>query len=173
MIHSSPTGLPGYIRIKFWSNFIPLLLISEVLAAVSSLLLKSSILLLSVAVVDTFFLTMVIAAMSLYFGIIYVNFSAESFTRMPSGFGGMVFMIASMIFAGAILLLQSHAFWLYFRDGVGWGLSVAAISWKHYVYLATMIGLSGTICLKSTGAFLSAATARISYLEEGPQVDQS
>lgn len=174
LIHSSPMGLRQYVTVKFLSNLVPLLIVSEFLILVSSWLLETSHRVAVLGAVDTFFLTIGITALSLYFGTVYVNFSAESFTRIPSGFGGMVFMVASMIFVTVVLAVQAYPFWLCFKHEVGWESSHAqAVTLELYLKLAATVAASCFSTLFVTWAALRRTERRLRYLEEGAHIDSA
>ncbi|MBI4869681.1 MAG: hypothetical protein HY816_22305 [Candidatus Wallbacteria bacterium] len=113
-IHASPLALERYLRIKFWMNFVPLLAIALVLVVVSNGLLgvRSAIFWLSLA--DAVIVTLAVSAMAIGFGSYYRNFKAENFAQIPSGFGGMVFMVACMAFVVVFLCLQAYPMYVYF-----------------------------------------------------------
>ncbi|MBI4872471.1 MAG: hypothetical protein HY814_13005 [Candidatus Riflebacteria bacterium] len=113
-IHASPLSLQTYVWIKFWSNFVPLLLIALILVCVSDALLGVRPGIFVLGVLDAALVTLVVSALAIVFGAQYRNFRAENFAQIPSGFGGMVFMVTSLAFVVVFLLLQAYPMWAYY-----------------------------------------------------------
>ncbi|MBI3893440.1 MAG: hypothetical protein HY303_18130 [Candidatus Wallbacteria bacterium] len=116
-IHASPLPLERYLWIKFWMNFLPLQAIALLLVIVSDALLgvRQAIFWLSIA--DSVLVTLAVSALAIGFGAYYRNFKAENFAQIPSGFGGMVFMVACMAFVLVFLGLQAYPMYLYYLAG--------------------------------------------------------
>jgi ABC-2 type transport system permease protein len=113
-IHASPISLTGYLWIKFWTNFLPLLTISLVLVTVSNLLLGVKPAIFALGLLDGVLVALVVSSLAIVFGAYYRNFKAENFAQIPSGFGGMVFMVACLAFVTVLLTLQSYPMYVYY-----------------------------------------------------------
>ncbi len=112
-IHSSPIRLSHYLWIKYWMNFFPLLFIALFLVIVSNLLLGVRPEIFALSVLDGVLVTLAVSSLAIVFGSYYRNFKAENFAQIPSGFGGMVFMVACLAFVTLLLGLQAYPLYVY------------------------------------------------------------
>jgi ABC-2 type transport system permease protein len=161
LIHSSPLGIQRYVRVKFWSNFTPLLLVSCVLVCVSDYILGVRLLMFLVSLVDIVLFTLVISSFALAYGAVYHDFRRQSVSEIPSSFGGMVFMVSTLITICVVLAIQAVPFWFL-------TINALSVSRTHPFYIAMTLGcgaLSIAICLGVTWAGLRWATRCLEYLE--------
>lgn len=108
IIKSSPIGLKGFLWCKFWVNFIFLVIMSEILIVFTNYLLKVDTLMMLVSIVTIFLMTFGITSLGIGCGAMYPRFKVENIAQIPTGFGGLLFMILSMLFIGLIIVLEAR-----------------------------------------------------------------
>ena len=100
IIRSSPLPLKDFLWAKFWSSVLPLLVLAEVLIVLSNILLKVSGLMMVIGVVTVFLMTFGITALGVGMGAVFPRFRYENVAQIPTGFGGIAYMIVTMLFIG-------------------------------------------------------------------------
>jgi len=108
LLKSAPLSMKRFLWSKMFVLTIPLLILGQFLVFVSSRILESdhSTTLLACAVVFT--LTFAIAALGTGMGAIFPRFEVENPAHIPTGIGGIFYMIASLGLIGATLLLLAR-----------------------------------------------------------------
>lgn len=112
IIRSSPLRLQDFLWAKFWSGVLPLLVLSEVLIVLSNVLLKVSPVMMVLGSVTVLFMTVGITAIGVGMGAVFPRFHYENVAQIPTGFGGIVFMLVSMLYIGILIGLEA---WPYYR----------------------------------------------------------
>jgi len=107
IIKSSPMGLKKFLWCKFWVNFIFLVIMSEILIIFTNYLLKVDSLIMSVSIATIFLMTFGITSLGIGCGAMYPRFRVENIAQIPTGFGGLLFMILSILFIGSIIVLEA------------------------------------------------------------------
>ena len=114
LILVSPLSTEAYLRVKYWTSAVPLTALAVMLAVTSSILLDTSPLITALVIVDVTLLSLGISSLALLLGTVYADIEAHNFAEIPSGWGGMLFMLASMVFIGVFLAFQAYPFYLHF-----------------------------------------------------------
>ena len=106
LIRSSPLGLKGYIWSKYWISFFPLLLLGETLIILTNLLLDTHPVVAWLGVGVIFFMVLGITGLGIGIGAIYPNFKWENVSKIPSSFGGVIFMVLATTFVAVVVAVQ-------------------------------------------------------------------
>ncbi len=112
IIRSSPLKLRDFLWAKFWSGVLPLLILSEILIVLSNILLKVSPVMMVLGAITVLFLTLGITALGVGMGALFPRFHYENVAQIPTGFGGIVFMLVAMLYIGIVVGLEA---WPYYR----------------------------------------------------------
>jgi ABC-2 type transport system permease protein len=107
IVRSSPLDLKDFLWAKFWSSVLPLLMLSEVLIVLSNIMLQVSPLMMLIGVVTVFLMTFGISAMGVGMGAVFPRFRYENVAQIPTGFGGITYMLITMLFIGAVISLEA------------------------------------------------------------------
>jgi ABC-2 type transport system permease protein len=107
IIRSSPISPRSFLWSKFWSSLIPLLIVAEILIILSNQFLQATRFMIILSAATLFFMTFGIVGLGVGMGALYPRFKAENAAQIPSGLGGAFFMILSMTFIGAIVILEA------------------------------------------------------------------
>jgi ABC-2 type transport system permease protein len=68
-------------------------------------------------------LTLAIASMALCFGTLFPQFDTENAAQIPTSFGGLLFMMSSIVLILAVIVLEARPVWFLLkaqRDGVAY-----------------------------------------------------
>jgi ABC-2 type transport system permease protein len=105
IIRSSPMGLRGLLWCKFWVNFVFLALLAVILTVCSNYFLRVEPYMMVLSTVTVLFMTFGLTSLSVGFGSMYPRFRYENVAQIPNGFGGLMYMMCSVLFVGAIVVL--------------------------------------------------------------------
>jgi ABC-2 type transport system permease protein len=107
LLQIAPIGLRSLLWSKFWLNFVPLLLLGELLVCLSNLLLHVPQWMMLLSIITVLFMTFGITAIGVGVGALYPNFNYDNAAEIPTSFGGAVCMILSMTFIGVTVMIQA------------------------------------------------------------------
>jgi ABC-2 type transport system permease protein len=129
---------------KYWVGTVPLLVLALVLTGVTNILLEVRPFMMIVGLVTISGLTLAIAAMALGFGALYPQFETENAAQIPTSFGGLIYMMATIAVLAGVILALWQAVYTYVR---------AVYERRPVVVDAWMIGwfcVAGAICVLAT-----------------------
>src|SRR6267143_577175 len=115
LLRSSPLDLRALLWSKYWVGTIPLLLLALLLTGLTNVLLKVSPFMMVVSLTTICALTLAIAALALGFGALYPQFETENAAQIPTSFGGLVFMMATIALLAAVILCLAGPVYTYLR----------------------------------------------------------
>ncbi len=114
IIRSSPVPLRVFLWCKFWVSLIPLLALAETLILLSNFLLQVSSFMMVLSAITLFCITFGIAGLGIGMGALYPRFKFENTAQIASGYGGILYMILSLLFIGAIVVLEAWPVYVIF-----------------------------------------------------------
>ncbi|HEY6852757.1 MAG TPA: hypothetical protein VI139_00815 [Gemmatimonadales bacterium] len=159
LLRSSPLDLRALLWSKYWVGTMPLLVLAMLLTGLTNVLLKVSPFMMTVSMTAMFALTLAISAMALGFGAVYPQFETENAAQIPTSFGGLVFMMATVALLGAVIFVLWQAVYQYVR---------AVYDGRPVVIDAWMIGcftVAGLICATATVIPLIVGLRRMEQFE--------
>jgi ABC-2 type transport system permease protein len=115
LLRSSPLDLRALLWSKYWVGTVPLLVLALLLTGLTNVLLQVRPFMMIVGMVTICGLTFAIAALALGFGALYPQFETENAAQIPTSFGGLVFMMATIALLGAVIFLLWQAVYQYVR----------------------------------------------------------
>ena len=117
ILQTAPISLRASLWSKFWLNFVPLLVLGELLVFASNLMLRvpSWMMLLSLATI--FLMTFGISAIGVGVGALYPKFNYDNAAEIPTSFGGAMCMIFSIAFIGAAVMIEAWPIYLLAMEG--------------------------------------------------------
>ena len=107
LIRSAPLIIKDFIWSKFWLNFVFLVLLAESLIVCSNYLLRVDGFMMLVSSVTMALMTFGITSLSIGCGATYPRFDVENKAQIPTGFGGLLYMILAILFVGSIVVLEA------------------------------------------------------------------
>ncbi|HTD70758.1 MAG TPA: hypothetical protein VK647_09870 [Gemmatimonadales bacterium] len=159
LLRSSPLDLRALLWSKYWVGTIPLLVLALLLTGLTNVLLQVRPFMMVMEVVTICGLTFAIAALALGFGALYPQFETENAAQIPTSFGGLVFMMATIALLGAVIFVLWQAVYQYVRS-VFLGQPVVVDAW--------MIGwfaVAAALCAAATALPLWIGLRRIERFE--------
>lgn len=159
LLRSSPLDLRALLWSKYWVGTIPLLVLALLLTGLTNVLLKVTPFMMTVSLVTMSALTLAIAALALGFGALYPQFETENAAQIPTSFGGLVFMMATIALLGGVIVALWQAVYRYVRavyDGRPVVVDGEMLFW---------FGLAAAMCAAATIIPLRLARRRMEAFE--------
>jgi ABC-2 type transport system permease protein len=126
IVRSAPLSLRAFLWAKFWSSFLPLLALAEILIILSNSLLKVTPFMMGLGVVTVLMMTLGITALGVGLGAVFPRFKYENAAQISTGFGGVACMLVTMGYIGAVIALEAWpAYMLFTVQSLGRRLSAA------------------------------------------------
>src|SRR5207253_20465 len=100
---------------KYWVGTLPLLILGMILTGLTNALLEVTPFMMILSLATMAGLTLAISAMALTFGTLYPQFETENAAQIPTSFGGLVYMMATIALLGAVIFLLWQAVYAYVR----------------------------------------------------------
>ena len=98
IVRTSPVSMRSLLWSKFWTGFLPIVVLSEALTVVSTRLLGVSPFLQILSAVAIFFMTLALVGLAAGMGAQYPRFRAENVTQVAGSYGGVAFMVMAVLF---------------------------------------------------------------------------
>jgi ABC-2 type transport system permease protein len=108
LLRSSPLEMRQLLWSKFWVGTIPLLALALVLVFATDVLLQVSGFMMAVSIFTITMMTFAIAGLALGFGALFPKFNTENAAQIPTSFGGLVLMMASVVLIGLVIILEAR-----------------------------------------------------------------
>ncbi len=130
LVRSTPIKLKTYLKVKFFIYFFPLLILSEILIIGTNILLKVTPFMMTLSVITVCFMVPGVVSMGIGLGAAYPDFKSENPGQAVTGFGGLVFMMLSAVYVGAVIILEAGPVYNLFMAGFhGRALSLPEWVW--------------------------------------------
>lgn len=159
LLRSSPLDLRTLLWSKYWVGTVPLLVLALLLTGLTNVLLEVRPFMMAVGLVTICGLTFAIAALALGFGALYPQFETENAAQIPTSFGGLVYMMATIALLGAVIVALWQAVYQYVRS-VYLGHPVVVDAWMLFWFAA-----AAGLCAATTATALWVGLRRMERLE--------
>ena len=159
LLRSSPLRLDALLWSKYWVGTIPLLVLALAITVLTNVLLKATPFMMAVGVGTILLLTLAISAMALCFGTLYPQFETENAAQIPTSFGGLVFMMATVALLAIVIVIESVPVYRYLR---------AAFDREPLTVTPLMVGafsLAALVCIAATVIPLRIARRKLESYE--------
>ena len=113
LLRSSPLDLRTLLWSKYWVGTVPLLALALLLTGLTNLLLQVDRFMMVMGLVTICGLTFAIAALALGFGALYPQFETENAAQIPTSFGGLVYMMTTVVLLAAVIVALRQAVYVY------------------------------------------------------------
>ncbi|MCH8938011.1 MAG: hypothetical protein IH966_01205 [Gemmatimonadetes bacterium] len=107
LLRSSPLDLRALLWSKYWIGTVPLLIIALVITVFTNIILHATPFMMTLSVTTMILLTFAISALALGFGTLYPQFETENAAQIPTSFGGLVFMMTTIVLVAAVIMLEA------------------------------------------------------------------
>jgi ABC-2 type transport system permease protein len=162
ILQSAPIRLRRVWWSKFWSGVWPLAMLGSGLMILGDRALGVGGVTMLVSVVTLGLMTLGIAALGLCLGSLYPQFEYDNAAQIPSSFGGVVYMITSILFIGSNVVLEAWPLWTILFARLS-GRSLAAGE------IAGIVASLFAVVALDVAVFMVAAHQGIRALERLPQ----
>src|SRR3954447_7951709 len=108
LLRSSPMPVRQLLWAKFWVGTTPLLVLALGIVFVTDWLLQVSDFMFAVSVMTIAMMTIALCGMALGFGTMFPQFETENAAQIPTSFGGLMFMIASVGLIACVVVLEAR-----------------------------------------------------------------
>jgi len=108
LLRSSPLEMRQLLWSKFWVGTLPLLVLALALVFATDVLLQVSGFMMAVSIFTITLMTFAIAGLALGFGALFPKFNTENAAQIPTSFGGLVLMMASVVLIGVVTILEAR-----------------------------------------------------------------
>ncbi|MFO7894875.1 MAG: hypothetical protein R6U63_14165 [Longimicrobiales bacterium] len=161
LLRSSPLQLRRLVWSKYWVNVVPLLVVAITLTAGTNYILEIGPFVMVLSLVTITVMTFAIAALALGFGAMFPRFDTTNAADIPTGFGGLLFMMTAIAYLAAVIVLEAWPVYAVLQARLNdEPLATGAIVWLG-------AGLAGAALLSALAIWLPlrAAVRRIAVLE--------
>jgi ABC-2 type transport system permease protein len=158
LLRSSPLDMEQLLWSKFWVGTLPLLILAVGLVFATDVLLQVSGFMMAVSIFTITMMTFAIAGLALGFGAMFPKFNTENAAQIPTSFGGLVLMMASVALIGLVIVVEARPVYQY----AGAQLLHTAPSVAE---LIIGFGGAGALCLVATFVPIRIAMKRMKELE--------
>jgi ABC-2 type transport system permease protein len=130
---------------KYWVNVIPLLVVARGAHGGDQLILRVGPFVMTLSLVTITVMTFAIAALALGFGAVFPRFDTANAADIPTGFGGLLFMMTAVGYLAAVIVLEAWPVYAVLQ--AGWrGRPLTPGDWTWLV-----AGLTGAAALSVGG----------------------
>jgi ABC-2 type transport system permease protein len=109
LLRSSPLDLRSMLWSKYWIGTVPLLIIAVLITTITNVILQSSPFMILASEVTMVLFTLAASALALSFGTFYPRFDTENAAQIPTSFGGLVYMMTSVLLLAVVIMLEAPA----------------------------------------------------------------
>lgn len=159
LLRSSPLDMRALVRTKFWMGALPLLLVGLLITLGTNVVLRVDGIMMALSLGTVALATLAITSMALALGALFPRFRTENAADIATGFGGLLFMMASISYLAIVIAMQAWPVYAFLQDVARHGSAA--------VGTAMILGISGSVALSVTiiVAGLTIASRRIQSVE--------
>ena len=158
LLRSSPLAMRDLLWAKFWVGTLPLLTLALGIVGVTDYLLQVSTFMFLVSVFTITFMTFAIAGLAIGFGTLFPQFETENAAQIPTSFGGLLFMMASIGVIGLTIILEARPVYD-FLAARAFHTSASSVE------MVLGFGAAATLCAASTVIPIRVALRRLESTE--------
>lgn len=115
LLRSSPLDPAAMLWSKYWIGTIPLLVLGILMTSLTNWLLEAGDFMMAVSLGTIVLFTLAVSALALMFGVYYPRFNTENAAQIPTSFGGLIYMMASLTLLAVIIFLEAAPIAAYLR----------------------------------------------------------
>ncbi|MBI5195471.1 MAG: hypothetical protein HZA10_04015 [Nitrospirae bacterium] len=162
LIKASPVTMKEFLLSKLISGLMPLLILSLILILTTNLILGIKGLMMALSLATIFLITLSVGGLGVGLGAMYPKFKYDNIASISMGFGGILFMILSLLSITFTVLLEAWPLYLYFSAKM---TGRALNKWELF-QIGTSLVLVLTINIVSFYVPLRIGVKRLEALEE-------
>lgn len=158
LLRSSPLAMRELLWSKYWVGTLPLLFFALALVLTTGILMHVTGFIMAVSVITITMMTFAIGGLAVGFGTLYPRFETENAAQIPTSFGGLLFMMASIVLIGVVITLEARPVFTYLA-------SKSFGAHQDPLEMALGFGLAGVVCIAATLVPLNIARKKLESLE--------
>jgi ABC-2 type transport system permease protein len=124
LLRHSPLDVRTLFWAKYWVGTVPLLVVALPLIVGTDMILDASPPILALTSITMVGVTLATTAMALGFGALFPNYETENAAEIPTSFGGLLFMMASVAYLAGVVVMEGWPVIYYLRARMEGGGSV-------------------------------------------------
>ena len=151
VLRSGPVDPVSFLWAKSVLGLVPMLVVGEILAVVSTVLLDAGWYLTVVAAGTALFLALGLGGIATAMGAMYPNFKADNASKVATGPAGVLFMVIALSLVGVVLALEAYPVYVWLRaDALEQGIATGswAISGALLATAAITCALAGLLPMR-------------------------
>lgn len=158
LLRSSPMAVRDLLWAKFWVGTAPLLVLALAIIGVTDFLLQVTDFMFLVSIFTITMMTFAVSGLAIGFGTAFPQFETENAAQIPTSFGGLLFMMASVGVIGAVVVLEA-------RPVYGYVSARAFGTPTNATEMVLGFGAAVLLCLAATIIPIRSALARLEAVE--------
>jgi ABC-2 type transport system permease protein len=107
LLRSSPLDLQAMLWSKYWVGTVPLLGLALAIGLITNQMLQAPPFMMVLSTLTTVSYTLAVGALALALGVFFPQFETENAAQIPTGFGGLVFMLAAVSLLILIIVIEA------------------------------------------------------------------
>ena len=107
LLRSSPLDPVALLWSKYWMGTIPLLVLALAITILTNRLLEVGPFMMAVSIGTIVLYTLAASALALSFGVFYPQFGTENAAQIPTSYGGVVYMMASLTLLAVVIMIEA------------------------------------------------------------------
>ena len=158
LLRSSPMEVRDLLWAKFWVGTTPLLILALAIVGVTDYMLQVSDFMFFVSVASITLLTFALSGLAIGFGTMFPQFETENAAQIPTSFGGLLYMMASVVLIGSVIVLEARPVYSYL-SAKAYGTTADPRE------LVVGFGLAALLCVAATLLPIRLALTRLEAIE--------
>lgn len=114
VIKTAPITAEKFLWEKFWTSFVPIFLLSELLISLSIIFLKIDLFMSVISLSAIFLFSLCLTSMGMGFGAVFPKFNASNNADIATSYGGIIYMIFAVIYIGISIVVLAGPVHLYY-----------------------------------------------------------
>jgi len=147
LMRSSPIDVRTIFWSKYWVGTVPLLVVALPLIIGTNVVLAASPFILILTSVTMIGVTLALTSLALGFGALYPNYDTENVAEIPTSFGGLLFMMAAVIYLAGVVILEAWPVYLFLNSRFRVGEAQVSV-------MPLLMGVAGALVLTVLATWL-------------------
>jgi len=161
LLRSSPLRLSSLVWSKYWMGLLPLLVLAVAITTGTNAILRVSGFVAVLSLLTIVAVTFAVAALALGFGAVFPKFNTDNAADIPTGFGGLLFMMVSTAYLAAVVVLEAWPVYAVLLSR----LRNQALGIEQWSAIVIGVGLALLLSVAATVIPLRVARRRIEAIE--------
>ncbi|HUF11927.1 MAG TPA: hypothetical protein VMN78_02380 [Longimicrobiales bacterium] len=161
LLRSSPLDPRALLWTKYWMGAIPLLVVAVLIVIGTNIVLRVEALMMTLSLITMILATLAVTALALCFGALFPRFRTENAADIATGFGGLVFMMTSIVYLALVIGMEAWPVYMFLRQRAETGSVTTGVSSGLVIGVGAAVLLSLVVIVGS----LAIARQRVGEIE--------